>query len=77
VAVEPVAPERVPVQVPEYVRATQHDFRRCPRCRKIYWPATHRAHMDDEIAALELTTPTPAGGDGAQGAQEVQEVNDA
>jgi hypothetical protein len=65
VAVESVAAERVPAQVPEYVRATQHDFRRCPRCRKIYWPATHRARMDVEIAALALTEPQPAGGEHA------------
>ena len=31
-----------PAAVPEYVRATQHDFKRCSRCRRIYWPATHR-----------------------------------
>lgn len=64
-AVESVAAERVPAQVPEYVRATQQDFRRCPRCRKVYWPATHRACMDVEIAALALTAPQTAGGEDA------------
>jgi uncharacterized protein with PIN domain len=76
VAVEPVALERVPLEVPEYVRATQHDFRRCPRCHKIYWPATHRAHMDDEIAALGLTMPAAQPGAG-RAAQQKQEVMDA
>lgn len=59
-AVEALAPGDVPQSVPEYVRATQHDFRRCPRCRRIYWPATHRARMDAEIAALGLTAPETA-----------------
>ena len=31
-------------EVPEYVFATQEDFRRCPKCGKIFWPATHREH---------------------------------
>ena len=54
---EPLSVERLPATVPEYVRATQSDFRRCARCRRTYWPATHRAHMDAEIAALGLTDP--------------------
>lgn len=56
-AVLPVALADVPESVPEYVRATQTDFRRCPRCRRIFWPATHRTRMDAEIAALGLTPP--------------------
>jgi uncharacterized protein with PIN domain len=56
-ALETVAVDALPASVPEYVRQTQTDFRRCPRCRRIYWPATHRAHMDAEIAALALTLP--------------------
>jgi uncharacterized protein with PIN domain len=56
-AVVPVARGDVPSSVPEYVRATQTDFRRCPRCRRVFWPATHRTRMASEIAALQLTTP--------------------
>lgn len=56
-AVLPLAPGEVPESVPEYVRTTQTDFRRCPRCRRVFWPATHRARMDSEIAALQLTPP--------------------
>jgi uncharacterized protein with PIN domain len=57
VMLEPVVVGTLPASVPEYVRRTQSDFRRCPRCRRIYWPATHRAHMDAEICALALTLP--------------------
>ncbi len=57
VEVEPLAPADVPPSVPEYVRATQRSFRRCPRCRRIYWNATHRERMEAEIAALGLTEP--------------------
>jgi uncharacterized protein with PIN domain len=55
--VQPMALADVPVRVPEHVRATQTDFRRCPRCNRIFWPATHRTRMDAEIAALGLTAP--------------------
>jgi uncharacterized protein with PIN domain len=64
VAVERLPLEQVPADLPPYVRATQDDFRRCPRCRKIYWPATHRERMDREIAALALTAPDAGGGRG-------------
>lgn len=50
----------VPDRVPEFVRATQTDFRCCPRCRRIFWPATHRRRMQTEIAALNLTPPGDA-----------------
>ncbi|MFH1136494.1 MAG: Mut7-C RNAse domain-containing protein [Pseudomonadota bacterium] len=35
--------------VPEYVRHTQREFLRCPECQKIYWPATHRQRISNEI----------------------------
>lgn len=57
VELEEVAADRLPASVPAYVRATQHDFKRCARCRRVYWPATHRARMEAEIAALALTSP--------------------
>ena len=53
---EAVAREAVAVAaaVPPYVLATQEHFERCARCGRVYWPATHRAHMLDELAALGL-----------------------
>jgi uncharacterized protein len=36
-------------EVPPYVYRTQRKFARCPRCRRIYWRATHVAGMLDRI----------------------------
>lgn len=59
VVLDALAVERVPARVPEFVRATQHEFQRCARCRRVYWPATHRARMEAEVAALGLSSPLP------------------
>ena len=37
-----------------------YGLQRCPHCGRIYWPATHRSHMLDELAALGLAA---AGGE--------------
>jgi uncharacterized protein with PIN domain len=49
-----VGKDAVAALVPPYVLATQDRFQRCARCRRVYWPATHRTHMVDELAALGL-----------------------
>jgi uncharacterized protein with PIN domain len=51
---EAVPRDAVAAAVPPYVFATQEHFQRCPHCGRVYWPATHRAHMLDELAALGL-----------------------
>jgi len=35
--------------IPEYVLATQEHFTTCPKCRRIYWPATHKTAMVEQI----------------------------
>jgi len=40
---EEVTPERVAGVIPDYVLRHGRDFRRCPRCGKVFWPGTHRA----------------------------------
>ncbi|MBM4267317.1 MAG: hypothetical protein FJ144_12030 [Deltaproteobacteria bacterium] len=57
VAIESLDPAAVPASVPEYVRDTQSEFWRCPRCRRTFWAATHRERMAAEVAALSLRTP--------------------
>ncbi|MBI1815034.1 MAG: Mut7-C RNAse domain-containing protein [Deltaproteobacteria bacterium] len=47
-----VAPDDVRSCVPEYVLATQTRFVRCPRCRRVYWGATHAAHIRAELQQL-------------------------
>ncbi len=39
---EEVAPESVAGVVPDYVVRHGRDFKRCPRCGRIFWPGTHR-----------------------------------
>ncbi len=34
------------LRVPAYVFETQHSFRECPRCARVYWQGTHREHME-------------------------------
>ncbi len=29
-------------EIPDYVYRTQHEFKRCPGCGRVYWPGTHR-----------------------------------
>ena len=40
----------VKAEVPPYVFETQDYFSRCPRCRRIYWPATHQTNMSAALA---------------------------
>ena len=40
-ALEPVAKAQVEGRVPPFVYQTQQEFRRCPACGRLYWPATH------------------------------------
>ena len=52
---EVVAKESVRAKVPAYTWQTQTTFHCCPRCRRIYWGATHRAHILAELRQLGLT----------------------
>ena len=38
--------------VPPFVIATQEVFTRCPCCRRVYWPGTHRENMLRELAEI-------------------------
>ena len=44
----------VQTEVPAYTWRTQTTFRRCPRCRRIYWGATHRTSILAELERLGL-----------------------
>jgi uncharacterized protein with PIN domain len=47
-------------RVPDYVWATQQRFHACPRCGRLYWPATHLARARTELARLGLLGSLPA-----------------
>lgn len=58
-----IPPAEAAPEVPPYVLQTQRKFRRCPRCRRIYWAGTHRAHMLERLQQLLAE----GGGDEARG----------
>jgi uncharacterized protein with PIN domain len=39
-------------KVPPYVFSTQADFSTCPACERVYWGATHRQRMIDDLKKL-------------------------
>lgn len=54
---EPVAKERVEKTVPPHVRETRESFSMCLRCRKVFWPATHRQRMLEELKRMGFEPP--------------------
>ena len=51
-AFEPIGKALVEGRVPPYVFATQEKFSFCPKCGRVYWPATHQARMAAELKAM-------------------------
>lgn len=51
---EDVPREQVRERVPAFVWETAPRFLSCGTCGRLYWPATHRAHMLRELAALGI-----------------------
>jgi uncharacterized protein len=51
---EPKPKPAVEKLVPSYVFSTQNEFSWCPRCRRIYWPATHHQKMLEELRNLQI-----------------------
>ena len=41
-----------PDEVPEFVYRTQTRYRRCPRCRHLFWYATHVERVRDELRRM-------------------------
>ena len=51
-ALETVEREHVRRRVPAYVWQTQSTFVSCPKCHRIYWGATHRERIVEELRQL-------------------------
>jgi uncharacterized protein with PIN domain len=49
-----VEKDEVQDRVPAYVWQTQAEFRCCPDCHRIYWGATHKEHVLEELRRLGL-----------------------
>ncbi len=50
-----VGKETVRGRVPDYVWQTQEEFHRCPECRRLYWGATHKERVMEELERLQLS----------------------
>ncbi len=57
-ALQAVPKAEVQTLVPNYVWSTQSAFRRCPRCKRIYWAASHRANILAELKRMDLLAET-------------------
>ena len=51
---EPRSKASVEKIVPPYVFSTQENYSWCPKCHRIYWPATHHERMIEELKSLEI-----------------------
>jgi uncharacterized protein with PIN domain len=56
-ALDELPRERARDRVPVFVWETSPRFLSCPGCGRVYWPATHRAHVVRELAALGIEVP--------------------
>lgn len=44
--------EKIKDKVPEYVYNTQNSFITCPKCRRIYWQATHWGNVQKTLGEI-------------------------
>ena len=51
---QPRAKETLQSLVPPYVYSSQNEFYSCPVCGRLYWPATHRDRMLEQLRNLQL-----------------------
>jgi len=51
VMLEEIPKERAEGRVPVYVYAACIRFKGCPACGRIYWPGTHRRHIEESLRA--------------------------
>ncbi len=49
-----LAREEADGKVPEFVFYQQQEFHRCPHCKKIYWPGSHRDRMKRRLGKLQV-----------------------
>ncbi len=52
VPLEPISREEARPLVPPYVYQTQTEFRKCPKCGRIYWRATHWEKMQERLKQM-------------------------
>lgn len=60
---EDVERREVSGQVPDYTFETVTEFRRCPRCRRIYWEGSHPSSMKERLKRILGDTALEAAGE--------------
>jgi uncharacterized protein with PIN domain len=48
---EKISREQARPSVPFFVYQIHHEFRRCPKCHKVFWPGNHVADMERRVQA--------------------------
>jgi uncharacterized protein with PIN domain len=51
---EDVDREKIKDQLYPYVYRTHEEFSRCPKCGRIYWPATHVEKMREKLSKADI-----------------------
>jgi uncharacterized protein with PIN domain len=52
---EDVKKEEIKDKLYPYVYRTYNQFSRCPKCNRIYWPATHVDRMREKLSKAQIT----------------------
>jgi uncharacterized protein with PIN domain len=45
--------------IPFYIYQIHHDFQRCPKCGRVYWPGSHVQNMVARLSAADSRKPEP------------------
>lgn len=68
VSLKTVGRDEVRDRVPDYVFRTQHEFRFCPGCERVYWPGTHRERALETLRRiLKVDANGSTGKNGSEG----------
>ena len=50
VTLEKITREQARPSVPFFIYQIHHDFRRCPKCKRVYWPGSHTRNMERRVS---------------------------
>ncbi len=63
-----VSRDEVRSEIPDYVCRTQREFTRCPGCKRVYWPGTHRERALETLRRiLKVDANGSTGKNGSEG----------
>lgn len=56
---EKISRDQARPSVPFFIYQIHYDFKRCPKCRRVYWPGNHVADMRERVPEQEGRRPGP------------------